>query len=163
MHRIREDSIERSECRCQTKQTRLGLYQIHGIIQTRRQTRTERLPQRRKTRKKISCSQRTERGPGLPSCRVSREVLDSRIEKLDKRLKRVAAQMEDASRHHALESKGKIFQVQMHGRHRQGSSIRKKLCLLKVGGKSMDILIRKKKSKKPIDSNGAKWTSPIEA
>ncbi len=58
-------------------------------------------PTTEEKKKKIPRSQRTKRGPARPLRRVSREVLDSRIEKLDKRLKRVTAQMEDASRHHA--------------------------------------------------------------
>jgi len=41
------------------------------------------------------------RGPARPLRLVPKDVLDMRIEKLDKRLKRITSQMEDASRHYA--------------------------------------------------------------
>lgn len=52
-------------------------------------------------KKRVPKSQRVKRGPARPLRRVPKEVLDSRIEKLEKRLKRTTSQMEDASRHYA--------------------------------------------------------------
>lgn len=52
-------------------------------------------------KKKVPKSQRVKRGPARPLRRVPKDVLEMRIEKLDKRLKRTTSQMEDASRHYA--------------------------------------------------------------
>ena len=52
-------------------------------------------------KKKVPKSQRVKRGPARPLRRVPKDILDMRIEKLDKRLKRTTSQMEDASRHFA--------------------------------------------------------------
>lgn len=42
---------------------------------------------------------RQKRGPARPHRRLSKEVIDSRIAKLQKRLDRARAQIEDATRH----------------------------------------------------------------
>lgn len=62
-----------------------------------------------KKKKKLPRSESKKRGPARPLRRVPKEVLDSRIDKLEKRLKRTTAQMEDASRHFAAYTRERDF------------------------------------------------------
>jgi hypothetical protein len=60
-------------------------------------------------KRKTPRSESKKRGPARPLRRVPREILDSRIEKLEKRLKRTTSQMEDASRHYAAYTREREF------------------------------------------------------